>query len=89
MPGAISDLTVDRIQLGFVVLTAVWRLGFWKSHLQAYIADAKNRVEKLRKRETKSTQQDIAKNITVVWLVFILAGISLRNFSLVYVTLLI
>ena len=89
MPGAISDLTVDRIQLGFVVLTALWRLGFWKSHLQAYIADAKNRVEKLRKRETKSTQQDIAKNITVVWLVFILAGISLRNFSLVYVTLLI
>ena len=70
MPGAISDLTVDRIQLGFVVLTALWRLGFWKSHLQAYIADAKNRVEKLRKRETKSTQQDIAKNITVVWLVF-------------------
>jgi len=76
MPGAISDLTVDRIQLGFVVLTAVWRLGFWKSHLQAYIADAKNRVEKLRKRETKSTQQDIAKNITVVWYYTLVAALQ-------------
>ena len=67
MPGALSDLTVDRIQLCMVVVCAVWRLALWKGHLQSYIAVAKDRVEKMRKRENKSTQQDIAKSITVVW----------------------
>ena len=67
MPGSASNLTVDRIQLGLVVFSALWRLCFWKSHLQAYIAVAKDRVERLRKRENKSTQQEIAKNVTVVW----------------------
>ena len=67
MPGALSDITVDRIQLGIALGCALWRLLLWKTHLQSYIAVAKDRVEKLRKRENKSTQQDIAKSITVVW----------------------
>merc|ERR1711990_11006 len=76
MPGALSDLTVDRIQLCIVVVCAVWRIGLWKGHLQSYIAVAKDRVEKLRKRVNKSTQQDIAKSITVVWYYTLVAGLQ-------------
>ena len=77
MPGALSDGGVDRIQLFLVVGCALWRVGLWKGHLQSYIAVAKDRVEKLRKRENKSTQQDIAKSITVVWYVY--TGLSIMS----------
>ena len=40
---------------------------FWKSHLQAYLAVAKDRVGKMRKREKNYSQVDVAKNVTVVW----------------------
>ena len=34
MPGALDDLTVDRLQLGLIVGAAVWRLVLFRSHLQ-------------------------------------------------------
>merc|ERR1712242_66736 len=88
MPGALDDLTVDRLQLGLIVGAAVWRLVLFRSHLQSYIAVAKDRVEKLRKRDAKCSQPDIAKNVTVVWYYTLVAGLQylLPSIVMLYLT---
>jgi len=67
LPGALDDAFVDRIQLGIIFFTSLWKICFWKSHLQAYLAVAKDRVGKMRKREKNYSQVDVAKNVTIVW----------------------
>lgn len=60
---------IDRVQLAIIILTSLWKITLWKSHLQAYLALAKDRVGKLRKKEKNYSQVDVAKNVTVIWYV--------------------
>lgn len=90
LPGALDDTLIDRIQLGIILGTSLWKVSFWKPHLQAYLAVAKDRVEKLRKREKGSSQVDVAKNVTVVWYYSLVAALQylLPSMLLIFLSLL-
>lgn len=90
LPGALNDVIIDRIQLGLIVATSVWKICFWKSHLQAYLAVAKDRVGKMRKREKSYSQVDVQKNVTVVWYYSLVATLQylLPSVLLIFLSLL-
>jgi len=39
----------------------------WRTHIQAYLAIAKTRVERARKMKKNYTQQEMSKNVTLIW----------------------
>jgi len=90
LPGALDDTLIDRIQLGLIIFTSVWKMCFWKSHLQAYLAVAKDRVGKMRKREKNYSQVDVAKNVTVVWYYSLVAALQylLPSILMIFLSLL-
>jgi len=91
LPGGFDDVLIDRIQLAIIICSSAWKLFMWRTHIQAYLAIAKTRVERARKMKKNYTQQEMSKNVTLIWyytlvttLQYILPTVLLMFLALLY-----